>query len=139
MHVEAERPGSIGDLPATAGHTIGEVAVDNLRREVLPALDDTWARHQLEHSALLVECMDRVARLGPLVDEIEVGELEALLGERPRTAAEGLALLDAAIREWDGARDADVLRYLARRAYRAEELYAPAAALFPDRRFSAIV
>jgi len=62
-----------------------------------------------------------------------------LLGERPTTAATGLARLDAALQEWDGARDEDVLRYLARRAYRAEELYAPAVALFPDRQFSPLV
>jgi aminoglycoside phosphotransferase (APT) family kinase protein len=138
MHVELERPPSIGELPAVAGHTIGEVAVDNLRGQVLPAVGDAWASHQLEHATLLVECMDRLARLGPRVDAIEVDELTELLGERAATAEEGLARLDAAIREWDGARDEDVLRYLARRAYRAEELYAPLVALFPGRRFSPI-
>jgi phosphotransferase family enzyme len=139
IHVDLERPPSSGAPAPRRGHTIGEVAVDNLRREVLPAIDDTWARHQLEHSALLVECMDRVARLGPTVDAIEVDELEALLGTRPLTAEAGLASLDAALREWDGERDVEVLRYLARRAYRTEELYAPVVALFPGRQFSPLV
>jgi hypothetical protein len=138
MHIELDRPDPLGDPLPAPGHTIGEVAVDNLRRQVLPALDDQWAAHQLEHAALLVECMDRVARLGPIVDAIEVDELTKLLGERPASATDGLAQLDARVREWDGARDEDVLRYLARRAYRAEALYAPVVALFPDRRFSPI-
>jgi hypothetical protein len=139
MHVDLERPPPLGSPRSSGGHTIGEVALDNLRREVLPAIDDTWARHQLEHSALLVECMDRVARLGATVDAIEVDELAALLGTRPETAEAGLASLDAALREWDGDRDDDVLRYLARRAYRTEELYAPVVALFPARQFSPLV
>jgi hypothetical protein len=83
--------------------------------------------------------MDRVARLGATVDAIEVDELAALLGTRPETAEAGLASLDAALREWDGDRDDDVLRYLARRAYRTEELYAPVVALFPARQFSPLV
>ena len=83
--------------------------------------------------------MDRVARLGPTVDALEIDELEMLLGERPPTAADGLSHLDAALTEWDGARDTDVHRYLAQRAYRAEELYAPVVALFPDRQFSPLV
>jgi aminoglycoside phosphotransferase (APT) family kinase protein len=139
MHTSLERPSPLPAPAALGGHSIGEVAVDNLRREVLPTIGDSWAQHQLEHSALLVECMDRVARLGPTVEAIEVDELAALLGTRPPTASDGLAALDAALREWDGARDDDVLRYLARRAYRAEELYAPVVALFPDRQFSPLV
>jgi aminoglycoside phosphotransferase (APT) family kinase protein len=139
MHVSLERPSPLPAPAALAGHSIGEVAVDNLRREVLPAIDDTWARHQLEHSTLLVECMDRVARLGPVVDAIELDELATLLGARPTTVPAGLATLDAALREWDGERDEHVLRYLARRAYRTEELYAPAVALFPGRQFSPLV
>jgi aminoglycoside phosphotransferase (APT) family kinase protein len=138
MHIELDRPDPIGEPPALAGHTIGEVAVDNLRRQVLPAVDDEWATHQLEHATLLVECMDRLARLGPAVDAVEVDELTELLGERPASTADGLARLDARLRQLDGARDEEMLRYLARRAYRAEELYAPVVALFPDRRFSPI-
>jgi aminoglycoside phosphotransferase (APT) family kinase protein len=139
MHLVLERPPPLPAPAALGGHTIGEVAVDNLRREVLPAIDDTWTRHQLEHSVLLVECMDRVARLGPAVDAIEVDELGALLGSRPATAQAGLAALDAALHEWDGRRDDEVLRYLARRAYRTEELYAPVVELFPGRQFSPLV
>ena len=139
MHVDLERPPPLGTAASIGGHTIGEVVLDNLRREVLPSIDATWARHQLEHSALLVECMDRVARLGATVDAIEVDELAVLLGERPVTAEAGLASLDAALRESDGDRDDDVLRYLARRAYRAEDLYAPVVALFPAREFSPLV
>jgi aminoglycoside phosphotransferase len=139
MHTSIERPPALPALGGRAGHSIGEVAVDNLRREVLPNVGDTWARHQLEHSALLVECMDRVARLGPTVDAIEVDELAALLGTRPASAQDGLASLDAALRRWDGERDDEVLRYLGRRAYRTEELYAPVVALFPGRQFSPLV
>jgi len=139
MHVDLDRPPPLSTAASTVGHTLGEVVLDNLRREVLPSINDTWARHQLEHSALLVECMDRVARLGATVDAIEVDELAVLLGERPVTAEAGLVSLDSALREWDGDRDDDVLRYLARRAYRAEDLYAPLVALFPAREFSPLV
>lgn len=116
---------------------IGAVVVDNLLRQVLPSVHGEWGSHQLTHAALLVECMERAAALGPLVAQAELDELGALLGSRPSSVSAGLRSLEHLIATGTGPKEEPVLHYLARRAYRAEHLYAPVVtALFPDRTFT---
>ena len=124
--------------PLPEVHTrLGAVVVDNLLRQVLPSVEGDWATSQLNHAALLVECMERSATLGPLIDRCELDELGALLGDRPTDVEDGLHALDRMIPTWTGPEEEAALRYLARRAYRAEALYAPVVnALFPGRRFT---
>jgi hypothetical protein len=81
--------------------------------------------------------MDRRRRHGAMLDSMECDELTPLLGGRPSSAKAGLAELDAALRG-QALDHADVLRYLARRAYRDEWLYQPAVTLYPARNWSAI-
>jgi aminoglycoside phosphotransferase (APT) family kinase protein len=116
---------------------VGAVVIDNLKRQVLPSVQGDWAVHQLNHAALLVECIQRTITLQPLIDQCELDELGALLGDRPTGLREGLRALDRLIPSWSGRGEEAVLRYLARRAYRAEQLYAPVVdALFPGRSFT---
>ena len=81
--------------------------------------------------------MDRRRRYAATLAEIERDELAALLGRKPKSAADGLRKLDTAIRKGT-LDDASTLRYLTRRAFRDEWLYAPAVALYPQRSWSAI-
>jgi aminoglycoside phosphotransferase (APT) family kinase protein len=124
--------------PLPEAHTrLGGVVVDNLVRQVLPAVEGDWATNQLNHAALLVECMERAATLGPSIDQCELDELGELLGHRPADVREGLRALDRMIPTWMGHEEEEALRYLARRAYRAEALCAPVVnALFPGRTFA---
>jgi hypothetical protein len=72
-----------------------------------------------------------------MLEAMERDELASLLGARPSSARDGLAQLDAALRD-HRVDDGDALRYLTRRAYRDEWLHAPAVTLYPDRHWSAI-
>ncbi len=133
--VELERP----ELPDDSmSASIAGVVVNNLRDEVLPAVTDEYPHHRLDHAARLVECLDRQAQLGPAVVAIELDEIAALTGKRADSLDEGLMDLDKAIREWGADREAETVRYLARRAWRLEFLWKPVVDLFPDRTFSLI-
>ena len=71
------------------------------------------------------------------IERIEQDALFELLGRRPASAEEGTRALDAAIRERKLA-DEKLVPYLTQRAYREEWLFAPAAALYPERSWSAL-
>jgi aminoglycoside phosphotransferase (APT) family kinase protein len=133
--VRVERP----DMPTDAGERdilaeAAQYAVDN---DVLPHLSDLFAASRANDVKVLVQVIDRRRRYGAALAAIECDELEALLGARPSSLAEGLRSLDAAIgqRRLD---DRAVITYLTRRAYRDEWLHAPAVALYPERRWSAL-
>jgi aminoglycoside phosphotransferase (APT) family kinase protein len=143
MGVELERPAfpAAPPAPPTSRHeqpSLGEVLVEQLRRDVLPAVSDPFARQRAEHAALLAACLDRRARLGPAVERVELDEIGALLGRSFADLDQALLALDVAIRAGRAGDDAEVLRYLARRCYRAEALHAPVVALYPGRVFSSI-
>jgi hypothetical protein len=118
---------------------IASAITDNLRLHVLPELDAEWSKSQLAQSCMLVNCLDRVINFGSSVDECDLDELRPLLGHRPVSLQQGLHDLDVLIATGRGAGDAEILSYLARRAYRAEQLYTPVVAgLFPGRHFVAL-
>lgn len=135
MGVELERP----ELPQVEmDSSLERVVVRNLRDEVLPAVDGDFPRHRLEHATLLVECLDRQKQLGPQLADTELDEIAALTGRRADSLDDGLMELDHAIQGWGTENEAEVLRYLARRAWRLEYLWKPVVDLFPGRTFSRI-
>jgi aminoglycoside phosphotransferase (APT) family kinase protein len=126
---DAERPGIDAGL--------GEVAVGMLEDEVAPALQEGWTRAQVEGAAALAACLAREHRFGPALEHESLDELASLLGERPESLEAGLAALDVAIEE-GRSEEEETLRFLARRARRAEALYEPVVRPFAGRRFSPI-
>jgi aminoglycoside phosphotransferase (APT) family kinase protein len=135
MGVPIERP----DLPDAPGDDdiLADAAQYALANDVEPHLSDAFATSRAKDVNILVQCMDRRRRHGPMLDSIECDELTALLGSRPASARAGLAELDAALVA-GRTDDAEVLRYLSRRAYRDEWLHAPAVSLYPERNWSAL-
>jgi hypothetical protein len=81
--------------------------------------------------------MDRKRRYGDALASAELDDLGELLGRRPASLAEGLAAFDAMVSS-HRFEDEAVIRYLSRRAYREEWLYAPAVELYPERRWAAL-
>ena len=135
MEIELERP----ELPDDDGEpdVLLDAAAFALENDVVPAIENPFAASRANDVKVLLQCADRRQRFGPTIDAAEVDELGALLGSRPATKAEGLVALDRAIA--DGSLDdGDVVRYLARRAYRDEWVNAPAVALYPDRQWAAL-
>jgi hypothetical protein len=118
-------------------------ALHIIEQEVAPELSDPYLLGQAGWSARLVETLERRARLGPALVELEWQDLAGLLGHRPDSVAAGIAQLDRLIAAWDddagsGPGEAEVLGYLWRRACRAEHLYQPLLGFLPERRFGPI-
>ncbi|WP_419919366.1 phosphotransferase family protein [Candidatus Poriferisocius sp.] len=135
MGVELERP----ELPEVEmAPSLEGVIAANLRDEVRPAVAGDFARHRLEHAGLLVECLDRRARMGPQLALIELDEIAAFTGKRAGTLEDGLMDLDRTVKAGGADREEEMLRYLARRAWRLEHLWKPVVDLFPGRTFSRI-
>lgn len=131
--ITVERP----TMPSDDGEadTLAEAAAYAIDNDVQPHITDLFGRSRANDVKVLVQVMDRKRRYGAALEAIELDELAALLGTRPATLADGFRTLDDAI----GAHtldDAAVITYLTRRAYRDEWLYAPAVALYPERRWS---
>ncbi len=135
MGVAVERPAFPDD--DAPGDVLAEAARFALEHDVLPALASPFARSRAAEARILVEVLDRRRRFGPALAASEREELGALLGRRSRSLADGLRALDRAIRA-RSLGDEAVVRYLTRRAWRDEWLHAPAAALYPNRRWSEI-
>ncbi|MCY3889592.1 MAG: hypothetical protein OXG50_06810, partial [bacterium] len=76
--------------------------------------------------------------LGPDLASIELDEIAALTGRRADSLDDGLMELDHSIQSWGKEKESEVLRYLARRAWRLEYLWKPVVDLFPGRTFSRI-
>ena len=131
MGVELERPA----LPVVAepATTLYDIVAENLREDVRPATSGEFPVDRLDSAVLLVQSLERVHRIGPALEQVELDELAALLGERAPTLVDGLATLDRELRGFGPEREVEVLRYLGRRAWRTEQLYAPVVSLFANR------
>ena len=120
-----------------ASDILAEAALYAQANDVAPAIGDAFARSRAKDVATLVACLDRRRRYGRALERIEQDAHFELLGKRPTSAEEGTRALDAAIRA-RSLPDEKLVPYLTQRAYREEWLYAPAAALYPERSWSAL-
>lgn len=108
-------------------------ACDN---DIVPVLEaDSFAASRARDIKTLVACMDRRRRYEEAIHRAELEDVESLLGHRPASLEEGRKAFAESIRD-QSLDDGAVIRVLARKAYRDEWLYAPAAALHPNRRWS---
>ena len=120
-----------------ADDALAAAAVYALANDVAPNVEGLFAKSRANDVEVLIRCMERRRRFGAALAEIERSELAEVLGRRPKSAEDGLRKLDTAIRK-GSLDDAATLRYLTRRAYRDEWLYAPAVTLYPERNWSPI-
>ena len=130
MGMPPDRP----DLPDDdeGDDVVARAAQYALDHDVVPHLGDPLARSRAADVGVLVACLERRRRLGPALAERERDELGALLGRTPASVEEGLRALDAAV-AGDRVDEEGLVRYLTRRAFRDEWLWAPACALYPGR------
>jgi aminoglycoside phosphotransferase (APT) family kinase protein len=132
MGITLEAPAPL-ELYPDAATNLYDVVVANLRDDVSPSLTSDFARNRSEMAALLVQSLGRARTFAAEVTEAELTELTSLLGARPVSVTEGMAALNDAVPTLMDDRQADLLRYLYRRACRTEMVYAPVVSLFPDR------
>jgi aminoglycoside phosphotransferase (APT) family kinase protein len=127
------------DLPEES--TDPDVLIDAARwaldHDVRPAVAQPFALSRLTDVDLLVQCVDRRRRYASDLAVAELDDLHRVLGHRPASVPAGLAELDGRI-EAETVDDAEVVRYLTRRALRDEWLWAPAVSLYPDRQWAPI-
>ncbi len=130
MEVEIERP----EMPEGVGmgDVVAEAAMYAQQHDVAGSIEDPFAAQRARDVQVLIECMDRKRRYGAEIDETESQEIGALLGSKPTSVDQGNADLCAAIRAGK-LEDAALIRTLARKAYRDEWLYQPAADIYPNR------
>jgi aminoglycoside phosphotransferase (APT) family kinase protein len=135
MGMTIERP----EMPADAGpeDPLAISADWAQQHDVAPALTSPFAKSRASEVSILIRCMERVRRLGSEIERADLDELGALLGHRVSDTAAGNAELDAAIRA-RRLEDAPLVRFLGRRTYRLEWLYAPVTQLYPNRMWAAL-
>lgn len=133
MEVSIERPA----MPADAGSSdvLAESAIHALDHDLAPALDDPFAASRARDVQTLIRCMDRKRRYGTLLDQVELEELADLLETEVTSLPDARRSFGAALAAGSLADEA-VIRTLSRKAVRDEWLYAPAVALYPERRWS---
>jgi len=133
-------PVTVPEMPEPSGageEVLLEAAAQTLARDIEPHVDDAFARSRASDAGILLRCAQRERQLGPALQAIECEEMSELLGASISDVEQGNAALVNAINVHQ-LEDEPLLQYLARRAYRDEWLYAPAAALYPERRWSAL-
>jgi aminoglycoside phosphotransferase (APT) family kinase protein len=114
-----------------------DVALDDLRDVVLPALSDGFAATRAKGVARLLKYLREADRLGPELDAAERAELAALLGRPVEDNEEGRAALCDAIEA--GALGAkDVLAYCLRQAVRDTAVMRPAMGSLADRHYTPV-
>ncbi|MEO5841905.1 MAG: phosphotransferase family protein [Acidimicrobiales bacterium] len=103
-----------------------------LDAEVEPHVDTAFARGRAREARLVVQALEREYQARPTFDALDVDELTPLLGHRPDDVRAGLAALCDRIVGGPADHDCAILQYLARRAWREEQLLAPVVSLFPN-------
>lgn len=133
MDVEVARP----EMPEGIGDedVLARAAMYAQEHDVAGVVENKFAAQRAKDVKILIECMDRKRRYGAAIEAIECDEMGALLGRAPATVADGNAALHAAILE-HRLEDAPLIQYLARKAYRDEWLFEPAASIYPGRVWS---
>jgi aminoglycoside phosphotransferase (APT) family kinase protein len=124
--------------PATAASTrlhdlawMFDIALDDLREVVVPAVADAFASRRAKGLARLLKYLRSAQELGPAADEAERADLAALLGERPASPRD---LCDAIA---SGAVDDDAaLWWCGRAAARATQIAGPAMGVLATRHYA---
>lgn len=135
MQIKIEKP----DLPKyqQSKDPITDAALVGLSRDLAPQLGSEFARSRARDIGILIECQDRIRRFESELQQQELKEIGALLKTSPGSFEKASVALRSAI-EAQSLPDEALVPYLARRAYRREWLFWPAASLYPDRSWSTI-
>ncbi len=130
---------SIPELPAdeAVSNLLPKAALSALQNDVLPRAEDDFMKSRAQDAARLIECMDRKQRYGQWLEQTECDEIAQLLQKPAQSFDASNQALVTAI-ENQQLDDEPLVQYLARKAYRDEFVYAPAVALYPERRWSEI-
>jgi aminoglycoside phosphotransferase (APT) family kinase protein len=119
-----DRPPSPVDAVPTERTTLYDRALRHLVDGVLPAVDSTATKVQVNEAVILLRHLRAVDQMGPALREAELADLAALL--EPGASSSTVSTVVEIAREAGTTGDSDVLAYLLRRAVREEALWADA-------------
>ena len=132
---EVRAPEPLPDPGDSAQSWLFDIALDDLRSTVVPAIDDGFASRRAKGVARLVKYLREHERLAPLVHEAECTDLTTLLGEPVDDPDTGRAELCRRIRSGE-VDDAAVIAYGVAHWARRTQVLRPAMGVLADRRFS---
>lgn len=123
----------------SGSQTLFALAIDQLKKQIQPAQDDTYIKHRTTHTTALIEYLARLDCYGDALDNFEVNEIEQLMGR----SFSGLVAAEDALLEWIENMSAEqdeksILAYLYARAYRLEDLMEPLVRPFANRALAVI-
>lgn len=95
---------------------------DNLKDEQGPHIQDSFLQHRMQMTLRLVAHMRNIAEIGAEIAELELDDMQALLGSRPRTVRDGHRAMDQLVRNAGPDLDAALIQYFYRHALREEAL-----------------
>ena len=120
------------ERPADEHAWLYDAVLGQLRDVIVPRIDDPLAAQRAKGLARIVKYLAAIDRDGAFYEARELDDLEALLGERPASVAEGRAAEAAAVVAGT-VDDAAHLRYVGRRIARDDFLMRPASGALADR------
>ena len=113
------------ELADTADTRYFDAALHQMQHRIGPEIADPWASRLLKGLARVTKYLREVDRAGDRHEQAELDDLEALLGARPATIAEGSAALLAKVRARE-VTAVDLLPYAAGQVARRTQLVRPA-------------
>ncbi len=122
LGVEVDSPELLA-APPTERAPVFAVLEENLRSEHRPAAPDDYARYRLDLALRLATHLRNADAFGAALEAQELDEIARLVGARPRTLAEGDAVLERFIRTNPGDADTRLVAHLYRRSVREEALW----------------
>lgn len=99
-----------------------DVLGENLEREQLPHIDDSFRSHRLQTDLRLIAHLRNLAMLGRQIEAIELDEMGSLLGRRPASLREGNLALDRFVTDAGPDLDETLIRYFHRQSARERAL-----------------
>lgn len=113
------------DLPTADAPRVSKLfdaLVDNLEGEQLPHIGDAFLQHRMQMTLRLVAHIRNVAEIGREIEDLELADMQSLLGRRPATVSEGHREIDALVRQAGPDMDEAFIGYFHRHAQREEAL-----------------
>lgn len=95
---------------------------ENLEQEQLPRIQDSFLRHRMQMALRLLARLRNQAEIGPEIESLEIDDMQALLGQRPRSVVAGHRAVEDLVRTSGPERDEEFVRYFHRHARREEAL-----------------
>lgn len=94
----------------------------NLRDEQLPHIQDDFLQHRMRTILRLVAHLRNLAEIGADIAELEINDMQSLLGTRPCSVREGHRAMEALVKAADSDKDIPLIQYFHRHAQRERAL-----------------